>query len=57
MRRVQDVPEGMTRAQLIERILFAVDGYRFGEWDLAEAVARITRLIVSNPDAAIGGEA
>ncbi|WP_454175356.1 hypothetical protein [Gordonia sputi] len=47
----------MTRAQLIERILFAVDGYRFGEWDLAEATARITRLIVSNPEAVLGGEA
>lgn len=40
----------MTRQQLIDRILFAVDGYRFGEWDLAEAAARITRLILDNPD-------
>ena len=35
----------MTRQQLIERILFAVDGYRFGEWSLPTAVARITKLI------------
>lgn len=38
----------MTRQQIIERILFAVDGYRFGEWSLADAVARITRLIEAN---------
>lgn len=41
----------MTRAQLVERILFTVDGYRFGEWDIAEAGARITRLIEANPEA------
>ena len=35
----------MTRNQLVERILFAVDGYRFGEWDLAETGAKIQRLI------------
>lgn len=39
----------MTRAELIERILFAVDGYRFGEWSLADAGARITKLIEQNP--------
>ena len=31
--------------------MFAVDGYRFGEWDLSEASARITRLIIGNPGA------
>lgn len=35
----------MGRSELIERILFAVDGYRFGEWPLGESAARITRLI------------
>lgn len=45
----------MIRPQLLERIMFAVDGYRFGEWDLPEAGERITRLIMANPDAAVGG--
>jgi hypothetical protein len=44
----------MTRQQLVERIMFAVDGYRFGEWSLADAGARILRLIHENPQAAIG---
>jgi hypothetical protein len=35
----------MTREQLIDRILFAVDGYRFGEWSIGDAAARITNLI------------
>ena len=39
----------VSRAELIERILFAVDGYRLGEWTLAEAGARITKPIVQNP--------
>jgi hypothetical protein len=39
----------MTRAQLIERILFAVDGYRFGEWSIAAAASRITAVIEQNP--------
>lgn len=33
--------------------MFAVDGYRFGEWDIAEAGNRITRLIHDNPEAAV----
>ena len=41
----------MTRQQLIERILFAVDGYRFSEWPLSDAVARITDVIEANPQA------
>lgn len=41
----------MTRTQLIERIMFAVDGFRFDEWSLSEAGARITRLIESHPEA------
>lgn len=45
----------MTRAELVERIMFAVDGYRFGEWSLADAGARILKLIEANPEAAIGG--
>ncbi|MEB3021285.1 hypothetical protein [[Mycobacterium] crassicus] len=44
----------MTREQLIERIMFAVDGYRFGEWPLNEAGARIMRLIEQHPEAAVG---
>lgn len=39
----------MTRQQLIERILFAVDGYRFGEWSLIDAGCRIQKLIEQNP--------
>lgn len=35
----------MTRTELIERILWFVDGYRFGQWSLAEAGACITVLI------------
>lgn len=42
----------MTRPQLVERILFAVDGYRLGEWSLGEATVRIMRLIEQNPEAA-----
>lgn len=42
----------MTRQELVERILFAVDGYRLGEWSLSDAGARITKLIEQNPDAA-----
>lgn len=45
-------PMELTRAQLVERIMFAVDGYRFGEWSMADAVARVTRLIEQNPIAA-----
>lgn len=41
----------MTRLELVERIMFAVDGYRFGEWDMAAAVERINRLIVAHPEA------
>jgi hypothetical protein len=44
----------VTRAELVERLLFAVDGYRFGEWSLPEAGARMTQLIFDNPDAAKG---
>jgi ribosomal silencing factor RsfS len=39
----------VTRAELIERILFAVDGYRFGEWTLIDAGTRIAKLIEQNP--------
>lgn len=38
----------MSRAELIERILFAVDGYRFGEWSLIDVGARIAKLIEQN---------
>lgn len=41
----------MTRAQLIERIIFAVDGFRFGEWSRGEACGRIVDLIESHPEA------
>lgn len=41
----------MTRAQLVERIMFAVDGYRFGEWSLGEADRRIVDLIEAHPEA------
>ncbi|WP_268793977.1 hypothetical protein [Mycolicibacterium setense] len=41
----------MTRAELVERILFAVDGYRFGEWSLIDAGARIGKLIQAHPEA------
>lgn len=41
----------MTRMQLIERIMFAVDGFRFGEWSLSEASKRIVDLIEANPEA------
>lgn len=40
----------MTRRQLAERIMWLVDGYRFGEWDLAEAFARIHRLLYAHRD-------
>lgn len=40
----------MTRQQIIERILFAVDGYRFGEWPMSEAVARISTVVEQNHD-------
>lgn len=43
----------MDRPQLLERILFAVDGYRFGEWTILDAADRITRLIHDNPEAAL----
>lgn len=39
----------MSRAEVIERILFFVDGYRFGEWTLVDAGARIAKLIEQNP--------
>ena len=41
----------MSRAQLVERILFAVDGYRFGEWSLIDAGCRISKLIEAHPEA------
>jgi hypothetical protein len=41
----------MTRSELVERIMFAVDGYRFGEWSIIDAVERITKLIEQNPEA------
>jgi hypothetical protein len=44
-------PREMTRAELVERIMFSVDGYRFGEWSLIDAGARIGRLIEHNPRA------
>jgi hypothetical protein len=43
----------MTRAELIARIQFALDGHRFGEWTLTEATARIIDLITRNPEAAL----
>ena len=43
----------MTRAELVERILFAVDGYRFGEWSLIDAGCRIQKVIATNPEAAV----
>ncbi|MFL0172463.1 hypothetical protein [Mycobacterium sp. SMC-13] len=43
----------LTRGDLVERIMFAVDGYRFGEWSLADAGARILKLIEQNPEAAL----
>ena len=43
----------LTRPELVERIMFAVDGYRFGEWSLADAGARILKLIEQNPEAAL----
>ncbi|UTN91814.1 hypothetical protein SEA_SAMPSON_77 [Gordonia Phage Sampson] len=43
----------MTRRELLDRILFAVDGYRFGEWTLDEAAARILKLIADAPAEAI----
>lgn len=39
----------MTREELIERILWLVDGYRFGEWSIADAGGRIAKLIEQNP--------
>lgn len=43
----------MTRRELVDRICFAVDGYRFGEWPLDGAMARIAKLISSNPEVAL----
>ena len=44
----------MTRSELIKRITFAIDGYVFGEWDLIEAGARISRLISEHADVLAG---
>jgi hypothetical protein len=42
----------MTRAELVERILWLVDGYRLREWSIVDASARISKLIEQNPAAA-----
>ena len=35
----------MTQSELVERIMWAVDGYRFGYFDLAEMSARVIAMI------------
>lgn len=41
----------MTREELIERILWAVDGYRFKALSRAEMINLITKVIDENPEA------
>lgn len=41
----------MTRAELVERIMWLVDGYRFGGWSIVETGARIAGLIEANSQA------
>ena len=41
----------MTRTELILRILWLVDGDRFGQWTLGEAGGRIHDLIEAHPEA------
>ena len=46
----------MTRQQLIERILWAVDGYRFDYLTRVEMLGRITKLIDENLDVGAVGK-
>ena len=41
----------MQRQELVERILWAVDGYRFEYMSRAEMINRITELIDKHPEA------
>ena len=45
--------EPMSRDELLERLLWAVDGYRFGYLTRAGAIVRITELIDANAQAVL----
>ena len=41
----------LTQSELLERIIWVVDGYRLGYFDMVEVVARVGNLIEDNPEA------